>query len=791
MGRRWNYEIFLVSLAAIVLEISLTRIFSFKLFYHFTYVVLGLAMLGLGSGGVIVALLPPAWRRPEAVPGHCLLAALAVLLGFQVVTLLPVNALEAVEALPTGDTSLLWSEGAKLLVLCLAVYLPFLATGLAVSTILSTHAERVHSLYFFDLVGAGIGCGLAVPLLLALSPPGAVMLAGTLFALAGLPAARDVARRWVVPLVALGLVAMAGSLFAHRLPELVVDRMKTMGTPKDVVFSAWSAVLRIDVFELPGIPGGGRVISHDGMWGALLRPFDGDATKLTVYDGDARAYPFQIAESPDVAIIGAAGGNEVLASLHFGANHVTAIELNPITVSLLTDHFREYTGDLASHEQVTLVNAEGRSFLMNHDGVFDVVWFVTPDTYAAMNGASSGAQVMSESYLYTVEMMEEALARLSPDGIIVTQFGGEYSPEHLPRTTKILSTAREAFRRAGIEDFEKHVLVSSYSSFPLTGASIVLKKSPVTDDDIEAFTALTRQLKNGEVRFSPRTSPSDDAVDRVVRGQPDELDAWYAAFPYEVRPVTDDSPFFWHIVRFGKALGAPTSTPQVIHESGTGERLMVLLLITTTLLAALCLFVPLLARRRLWREVPGKTLAAVYFGALGLGFMYLEVSLMQRLTLFLGFPTYSLTVTLFAILLSTGIGSRLSERLPGATAPVVCGLAATLVVVTAFYAFGLPALVDAFIGAPLALRIALTIAFLIPLGLCLGVFMPLGLRTVSTLSSHGEEYVAWGWSINGFFSVVGSVSSGILAMNVGFTGVMWIAVAIYLVGLTALLRLAR
>ena len=786
MPRRWNFEIFLISLAAIVLEVSLTRFFSFKLFYHFTYVILGIALLGLGSGGVLVALMPEDRRAAidRAVPLYSLLAAITVVLGFFVVSLLPVHALEAVESLQTGVGALLLVEGAKLLLVSFVVYLPFLAVGLAVSTILATNTDRVHRLYFYDLIGAGLGCAMAVPVLLVFTPPGAIMLTGLVFAVAGLPAARGQGLRLTGPLAAAGIVSLACAVFAHQLPEPVVDRVKTLGKPKNILFSAWSPVLRVDVIGYP-MPGGGHMICHDGMLGAVLRKFDGDASKLTFYDQNPRAYPFHLVENPRVAIIGSAGGNEVLASLHFGAEHVTAVELNPVTVSLLTDHFREYTGDLASHEKVTLVNAEGRAFLMGHDGEFDVVWFVTPDTYAAMNASSSGAQVMSESYLYTVEMLLEALERLSPDGMVVTMFGGEVSADNMPRTARFLSTAREAFRRVGIEDFERHVLVSSYRAFPFTGSTVVLKRSAVTEEDIEAFEDLTTQIKQARVRYTWQQQAVDDPIHDVVRKTPEELEDWYAAFPYEVRAVTDDAPFFWHLVRFGTAVRTTFSGSQVTHESGTGERLMVLLLVTTTLLAAVLMFSPFLLRREIWSELPSKGSVAVYFAGLGAGFMYLEVSLMQRLTLFLGYPTYSLTVTLFAILLSTGLGSRLSERLEGPTPRVLGGLAAALAGLVAFYSFALPILVDAFIGSSLALRIAVVVAVLSPLGLCLGMFMPLGLRRVSDLSSHGEEYVAWAWAINGFFSVLGSVSSGILAMMVGFSAVMWIALGMYLVGIAA------
>lgn len=791
--RRWDLEIFLISLAAIAFEIGLTRVFSFKLVYYFTYVILGIALLGLGSGGVIVSMLSNERREAaeRTIPLYCLLAAVGVIVGYGVLAFLQVNAIDAVRAIPAGDTGVLLREGAKLTFLCFVIYLPFLGAGLAIATIFATNADRIHRLYFFDLLGAALGCATAVWLLNLITPPGTLMLAGALFAVAGLPAARQEGASLTAALGVAGVLLFGAAIMPGVLPDPIVDRLKTMGKPTKSHFSSWSPVFRIDVIEWPKTPSGAKVISHDGMWGALLRPFDGDASKLTHYQDNPRAYPFALYPNPNIAIIGAAGGNEIFASLHFDAEHVTGVELNPITVSLLEEHFYDWTGGVVDHEKVTLINDEGRSFFMKHDGQFDVVWFVTPDSYAAMNAASSGGQVLSESYLYTAEMLMEAIEHLTPDGIVTTQFGGELTMNKSPaRTARYLATAREAFRRLGIEDFDKHVLVSSYDAYPFTGSSIVLKRSPINDTDIERFREVTLRLKGGAVRYTPEMPRSQHPIHEVIYGTPEELEPFYANYPYDVTPVSDDAPFFWHFVRFSDAVESTFSSPKSSHESGNGERLLLLLLVISSVLAAVLLFSPLLLRREVWKEMPSKGLASIYFAALGAGFMYLEVSLIQRLTLFLGYPTYSLTVTLFAILISTGIGSRLSENFGGPTGRLLARLAACLTALVCFYTFALTPIIQTLVGAPLAVRIGVTIALLMPLGLCLGVFMPLGLSKVSTLSSRGEEYVAWAWAINGFFSVLGSVSSTIVAMKTGFAAVMWIALAMYLVGMFALWRIS-
>jgi len=795
--RHLTFEIFLICLAAILVEVSYTRIVSFKLVYYFTYVIIAIALLGFGAGGVLVAMFPRlrASATTRMVPAYCLMGATAVLASYAVVAWLPVNALDLVRNLPDLQvTDRVW-EVVKLCLLCFALFLPFLAAGLAISAIFAANAEGINRLYFFDLLGAGIGCAISVPLMAMISPPGCVVLAGVIFAVAGLPLAVREARSLVVPLVVVAAVLLPGVVFPDRLPDPIVDRAKTMGRAArgPVVFSRWDPVFRVDVIGQPR-PDGVAVlrISHDAMWGSVLPRFDGNFASLTRYDRNIRAYPFRLATRPPrVLIIGAAGGNEILASLYFDAAHVTAVELNPVTVSLLTDHFRDFTGRIAEHERVTLVNAEGRSFLMSSEEKFDVIWFVTPDSYAAMNAAASGAYVLSESYLYTVEMLHEALEHLSPDGMIVTLFGGEWAFEEEPtRTARHLATAREAFRKIGVEDFSRHVMVATSPGAPFLASTIILKRSPVTSDDIRRFGEATANLKGGRVRYTWQHSDPEHPVSKIVVLPPDALEAFYDAFPYEVRPVWDDAPFFWHFARFRTALD-PIEKVERGHESGVGERLLVLLILICTVLSSIFLLAPLLARRAVWAAIPHKAVAAVYFAALGSGFMLLEVSLIQRLTLFLGFPTYSLTVTLFALLVSTGIGSHLSSGLVAPPGRVLVGLAACLVGLLTFYLIALTPIVHAFVGASLVFRVTLSVAVLTPLGLCLGVFMPLGLRTVATLTPHREEYVAWAWAINGFFSVLSSLVATILSMTVGFTNVMLISLGIYLIGILALAHLLR
>ena len=784
-------EIFLVSMAVILLEINYTRVFSFKLVYYFTYLIIGISLLGLGAGSVLTAMAPALRRAASArlIPSCAFAGGASVLVGYWIVAAIQLNTFDLTIAVAESDWGVVGSEGLKLVSLCFTLFVPFFFAGIVVSVILSTNADRVARLYFLDLMGAGLGCALVVPMMSTITPPGGVLFAGFLMVCAGLPLSREAGAKALLPGSALAIALLAASLVPGMRPEPVPDRSKTMSPQNEpeVQFSRWSPVFRVDVLKShPWATGDALMLSHDGMWGSVLPRWDGDPESLARYEAPRTALPFEVlSEHPKVLIIGSAGGNEILAATHFGASHVTAVELNPVTVSLLREHFADHNARIALADHVTLVNAEGRAFLSRDSSLYDLIWFVAPDSYAAMNAATSGAFVLSESYLYTKEMIRESLEHLAPGGVVCAQFGDPQLATEPKRTARYLTTAREAFRELGIEAFGDHVLVASTPGLAFASATILLKRSAFTEEEVERFVRSTERHAGTQLLFASGSSVPVSPISELISLAPDELDAWYASYPIDVTPISDDGPFFWHFVSFTDAF---TGSHGRRMEDGMGERLLVVLLIVATLLAASLLLAPLLLRREVWAAIPYKREAALYFAGLGFGFMFLEVVLIQRLTLLLGYPTYSLTVTLFSILLATGTGSLLSGRVRLPRKRLLIRLACVLVALVFLYQLGMSALVEATIARPLPVRIAVAALLLVPLGLVLGMFMPIGLRTVAALTDYAEEYVAWGWAVNGFCSVVASILSTMLSMTFGFTWVMSLAVGVYLIGIAALAR---
>ena len=782
--RRFYVEIFVISFAALLLEISYTRLISFKLFYYYTYLIIGFALLGIGAGAIFVAILPPL-RRLELrrlLAFGCLLGALAVAASYVVIAVMPLNAFELVRTFSN------LSEILKIGIVCGALFSTFLTIGVMIAALFSANPESINRLYFADLAGAGVGCALVVPLLGALGPPSCIALAGVVLAATGAALAASHYRGILYASLATALALGIAVPFPEVLPHLVTDATKTI-RPADMsstYFSAWNPVFRVDVTkQLMSDEDEMRIIHHDGLWGSSLHRFNGDVATLSRFDTDQRILPFRTVEpSPErVLIIGAAGGHEILASLYFGAEAITAVELNPVTMSLLTTVFPDYSGRLHENPRVKLVNDEGRAFLARDRELYDLIFFVAPDSYSAMNAATAGAFVLSESYLYTVEMITESLNHLTDDGVICMQFG-EYLYDQRPnRTARYIGTARAAFRSLGVDDFARHVIVATTPTFPIPISTILLKRSPFTEADVARFLAKADTVEGTVSRHAFGRVLDDGPVNKIITMEESKLPAWYAEQRHDVSPITDDAPFFWHFVRFSTALRELGRSLYIDTEDSVGERLLMVMVVVSVLFATFFLILPFVVVRDVWGRLPFKGRTAIYFAALGLGFMLYEISLIQKLTLFLGYPTYTLTVTLMSILVFTGVGSLATDLYAGQRNRALAVAFGTLAGLTLFYQFGLGLVTAQFLASPLPVRVLLAIVMLAPLGLCLGAFMPLGLATVSALTDHSREYIAWGWAVNGFFSVISSVLTTMLSMSFGFQVVLSLGLLVYGVGI--------
>jgi SAM-dependent methyltransferase len=784
--------VFVVAFGTLLFELSLIRILSFTIWHHFSYVVISTALLGFGASGSFLAV------RPSFGAGN-LLSTLASCAAMSAVTVTCV--IGFVSVVPLHPMSILDEAGqaARLVAYQIAAAVPFFFSGLLVSLILRTGADRVDRLYFWDLLGAGLGCAAAVGLMNLLTPPGAAIVSAVAFAAASALFATSV--RWRRAGVALvGALAVACS-FAEEI-SFTPARTKELSIQRNYMgfrpyFTRWTALFRTDVVEdvtsgesgptsrKRWAPGLSRVapegmerpsffIAHDGTAGTGI--FDlREGHELRHLDYHVISLPYLVANAkPRVLVIGVGGGRDMITAIRYGASHVTGAELDPVTVDLVR-HKMEVSNGFFRRPDVELMASEGRHFIRSTDDRFDLIQITGVDTLSAMN---TGAYVLAENYLYTIEAVHDYLDHLRPGGILSFAMASP-SPEEPLSAGRMVLIAQQVLRERGIRRPWKHIAVVDSRALY---AEVMIRNRPYEPAEVEQLAERAAELK-----FLPLLLPGRGGHPVFLKlasltGR--DREQMLSTLRFLITPTTDDRPFFQRYFRWSDLFQPGRVTPN--DASALGQIVLAILLISLSVLAAAFILAPLLAFNR--RGIAGGGAARIgvmlFFVAIGLGFMLFEISLIQRFVLFLGHPTYSLSVTLGSLLIALGCGSYVSRRWIGreriALPLGVLGIAA----LTLFYMKGLPVVQGWFLGSHILVRAAVTAAMLAPLGLIMGMFFPLGIRRASSIH---RDLVPWAWGINGCASVTGGVLTVALAMSLGFTAVWLLSLAIYAFGAAAIL----
>jgi hypothetical protein len=797
--------ILLCSLAVLMLEVLLTRVFSFTIWYHLAYLTISTALLGFGAAGALLASYPKLLEGDgrRLAGGSSAAAGLAILLAMALLGPRPL------------DPANLFLDPASFFFGLLGYYvlvtLPFLLAGVAVATPLSTYPAQADRLYAADLAGAGLGCLAAVLALSNLDGAGAVTVCAAIFVSAGavyLPAGR-----LATGLVAAAAVLLVASPFSGRFLEfqpaaskIMAQSLREPGTR--MLFTRWSPVNRVDLYKTakanttfwagvgqsakfagPFPPG--LSLQYDAHNGSSVYQIT-DANSLRLLDDHLLRTPYLIHPRSRVMVIGVGGGVDVMNALRRGASQVTGVELQPITVDLLDTMLREWTGGMFQRPEVDLVAAEGRHYVRSHDAVYDQIQITMTDTFSAQ---TTGAYVLAESYLYTVEAFHDYFEHLSDDGVISMVLGDFLYKDlslPLPLVTRLAITARETLRQRGVTDSISHIIHVGQRRYTddappgIAGSivsNLVVKKTPFTLDEVERIRAFAAE--NGfEVGFAPGQKNDATPMARLIGAPADELDRVLENQAFELWPVTDDRPFFYHVLPWMSLM----TSAQVVWAgpgSSTGQVMLLMMLSQAVLLGSVLILLPLWRTGRGGLSAGETTGFLLYFLGLGLGFLLIEISFVQKYVLLLGYPTYSLSVTVFSLLLFAALGAALCRRgwgRPGRFLPLL--LAATLSFV-ALEILALPWVREQLLAGPLAARIAVTFLLQLPLGLCLGMYFPTG---IELLRRHAPALVPWAWGVNGVASVASTVLAVILGMAIGFSGVVIVASAVYAVGTLSLLR---
>jgi hypothetical protein len=781
----------LCSVGVLMQEILLTRIFSLTIWYHLAYLTISTALLGFAAAGSLLARRPD-WLAHGAAPLAARSAAgagVALLVAMWLLGPRPID--------PSGLHMASARTFLGLLGYYVVVAVPFLLGGLAVAAPLSAHPERADRLYAADLLGAGIGCLAAVAALTWADGAAAVVLCAAIFVAAASCYAPRTAQRLGYAGVALAFVLAAP--LADRVIQFLPAGSKALGIAlrdpnTKVELTRWSPVNRVDVYRVGDQRGGWW------GWNGLSRSYQGDRPRtLTIqYDGhngsdvlDTREpdalrmldvhllrTPYVVRDQERVLVIGVGGGIDVLNALRRGAAHVTGVDLQPITIELHETLFAPWTGDMARRPEVELVAGEGRHFARASGTSFDLVQITAVDTFSAQ---TTGAYVLAESYLYTVEAFQDYFRRLDDDGMVSVILGDvvqALGPP--PLVTRLALVARQALERSGVADAGRHILVvTQLQGISSANHSLLVKKTPFSEDELARLGAFVEET-GFRVDVSPRGESNPLA--KIVHAPSAELPARLAETDLVLEPATDDRPFFFNVLPW-RALFSSQRIFWMFPGSSTGLLVLLVMLGQALLLGGLLIVLPLVRRGASSLDVRAAPRFLLYFLGLGLGFMLIEISFVQKYVLLLGYPTYSLSVTIFSLIVSAALGAALCRRGWGRPRRFLRGLLAATVALVAVEVSLLAWVRDAMLGASLALRVATTVALQFPLGFALGMFFPTGLELLRRVE---PRLVPWAWAVNGVASVAATVLAVILGIELGFTRVALLAAGIYAVGTLSL-----
>lgn len=795
-GARIYLSTFLLASSTLLFEIALTRIFSVLTWHHFTPMIVSIALLGFGVAGSFLTL------RAKGGPARMtsgFIARSSFLFGFSTVfSLLLITRIYFEPLAITRD----WTQLLSLFSYYALLTIPFFFAGLALGGIIFLYQADVSRVYFSDLAGASVGSLASVWVIPTIGVTNAVFLVGFLGGLAGLvlnslEKGFGHFKNWL-QVGFLGLCLVAGIYFDPYLVHVPPSKPLFYGanpwkTDSDIVFSRWSVVGRIDItkpIRRPLSAFGGEVsplarnvqwehvfIYQDGQAPTGILKTDGDPGKMPFLRNYLQAVPYSLKENPKVLVIGIGGGIDGLIALAHGASEITGVDINRFITDAITKRYARYAGGIFNQPKMKIVVAEGRHFLSRSKDRYDVIQLSGVDTFTAL---ASGAYALTEAYLYTKEAIRDYWGHLNEDGILSFSRWYFKPPRETLRLTAMMVEAMEEMR---VAEPSRHIVIVNGASW----AETLLKKTPFSSQEMEAVREWARSNRF-ELMYDPE-APMNSEFDAVLRSPRREREEFYRRYVYNVRPATDDRPFFFDYYKwthlFRKESGrygfAATNMPLSLWT-------LLLSLAQILLLSIFGILYPQLKLKEALTVKRGKLAVVFYFGALGLGFIFLEIALIQKLVVFLGGPTYSFSITLFSILLFSGLGSYFTRRANAPPRKVFVALPFLLVPLSLGVSLTLSLATSHCLGLNLPLRAALAVLIIAPLAFVMGMPFPSGIQL---LSRYEPDLVPWAWATNSFLTVFGSILCILASMMLGFQAVFLFAGLTYALGFVAIQPLAR
>jgi hypothetical protein len=762
---RWS-QVYLgvafTTLSTLILELSLTRIFSVVFFYHFAFLAISIALFGLGVGGVFSYVIA-GWRGNI----YFKLGTLAVINSFVVVLCLVFILSRTV------------MDKRALVAVFFASALPFFFSGTVVSLAVAEAIQRVDRVYFFDLLGAAGGCLALVPLLNHFGGPNTVLATSVLFAVSAAiwyNLAGTLRGRVAAVALALGFVALI--VYNWKLHPIDIHYAKGMQIRKEQ-FVQWNSFSRIGLANNPG-EWASIVIDADAATGVARFDLDhltaADKEKLL---SEGAGFPYVLRPGAKTLVIGPGGGWDVSRAIGSGSKDVTAVEINPIIANtIMRERFPDLSNRLYFRPEVRLFVEDGRSFVRRSQEKYQVLQATLVDTWAS---TAAGAFALSENNLYTTDAFRDYLGHLTDDGLMVfTRWGFDPPRESL----RLLSLARVALAELGENNLSQHVMVVREDPEKLRGwgarDTVVIFRKPATSADISRALAVSGNGRHLQRLYVPGEKEENAFAQFLLSPDPDKF---LADYQFDVSPVGDDRPFFFYTMQtrdLWKYLmfAGDAADSKINHAVPVLFELLGVSVLATLVVLALP---PLLLRARLPVE-KGLRGFLFYFVCLGAGYIMIQVALIQKFILFLGHPTYALTVIVFSMLVWSGLGSFYSRRLirgahRGRLIMTLIGVAATVSLI----AFAASPISEFGVGWPLQAKILVTVVLIAPAAFLMGIPFPTGLTWLET---RFPQAVRWAWALNAASSVLGSAAAIFLAIHIGLRATVLVGAGLYLCALS-------
>ncbi|MFZ3090035.1 MAG: hypothetical protein WA240_05345 [Nitrospirota bacterium] len=794
MNKRKYAGISLISASALSLEIFFTRFFSVAQWHHFAFMVVSIALLGYGASGSFLMLFPSILKKDT----KSLLYTLSLLLSITILTSYTIA-----NHLPFDMAKIAWDTNQLIYILVYYILLsiPFFIAGMIISIVITLSSKDVNKIYFFDLIGASIGCLLPLIIFPLFGGTGPLLISSTLALIASLfflpsPHQGEVrVRRWFIPLFFLLLIIPL--FFTNpKFLEINMSQFKSLNValkfPETrLIDTKWNSFSRIDILESPLVrfaPGLslkyqkslpqqiGITIDGDSM--TAITEHKGDITELDFIPYLPSSLPFYLTQNKNVLILEPAGGLDILTALYFKSQLITGVEINPLIHKIIKHDFRNFSGGIYERDNVKIETGEGRGYLKKTVNKFDTILFPVLSGIPASSGGFFG---LAEGYQFTEEAITTYLGHLNDNGILsITRYLIPPPREDL----RLVSVIHSALKRMGINNPERHIaVIRTWGTI-----TIIVKRSELSDADISKIKEFSKErlfdiayyhgIKENETNIYNKFAEPIyfNLISQILNDE--KREALYKNYIFDITPVTDDRPFFFHFFKWNKITEVYKSVGEKWQIFIEGGYLLPIIFIQALIASAVFIVFPLtVARgRRLITQKKETITFLSFFFLIGVGFMFIEISLIQKLILFLDHPVYAVSTALFGILIFSGIGSFLSKRYTSNKKlfNIILSLSIMIVIATIF----LPYIITFFLGSNLILRGIVTLLTLCPIGILMGMPFPAAMKM---LGERNKDVIPWAWCVNGASSVISSILAIIIALSVGFNAVLLLAALMYLI----------